>query len=171
LPIYFGHMSTPSHAVRAAPERGAAPARCSPLAIHHAECEVNFLRLAKLLPGFALGQSRHIGTRLPHGSVDVLHLCVTERCPYTAEVSVRQQQPVWGARGAEFTARVYLDARMAEVVGCSRVRRLLARYEYPNSAGLARDEKWQASRLLGEWLAHCLAEGHALHATALAVGD
>ena len=49
--------------------------------------------------------------------------------------------------------------------------RLLARYDYPNGNGLARDEKWQANRLLGEWLAHCLAEGHALHAAALADGD
>ena len=171
LLIYFGPMGFSRHAEYRAPDRRAASARSSALQLHHAECEVNFLRLQKLLPGFAPGQSRHIGTRLPHGGVDVLHLHVAERCPYTAEVVLRQQQPVWGARGAEFTVRVYLDARMAEVVGCARVRRLLARYEYPNPAGLARDEKWQANRLLGEWLSHCLAEGHALHSAALAVGD
>lgn len=170
LPIYFGPMGISRQAGRAASGLRAVTARCSALAIHHADCEVNFLRLEKLLPGFAAGQSRHIGTRLPRGGLDVLHLRVAERCPYTAEVAVRQQQPVWGARGAEFTVRAYLDARMAEVVGCARVRRLLARYEYPNPAGLARDEKWQANRLLGEWLAHCLAEGHALHATALVAG-
>ncbi len=163
-------MSFSRHAGRAAPGRVATVTPCSPLQIHHAECEVNFVRLEKLLPGFAAGQARHIGTRLPHGAMDVLHLRVTERCPYTAEVLLRQQQPVWGARGAEFTVRVYLDARMAEVVGCSRVRRLLARYDYPNRDGLARDEKRQANRLLGEWLAHCLAEGHALHAAALVAG-
>ena len=168
LPIYFRSMSFPRHAGQAAPGRGAAVPPCSPLQIHHAECEVNFLRLEKLLPGFAAGQARHIGTRLPHGGMDVLHLPVVQRCPYTAEVLLRQQQPVWGARGAEFTVRAYLDARMAEVVGCARVRRLLARYDYPNRHGLARDEKWQINRLLGEWLAHCLAEGHALHPAALA---
>jgi uncharacterized protein YqiB (DUF1249 family) len=168
LPIYFRSMSFPRHAGQAAPGRGAAVPPCSPLQIHHAECEVNFLRLEKLLPGFAAGQARHIGTRLPHGGMDVLHLHVVQRCPYTAEVLLRQQQPVWGARGAEFTVRAYLDARMAEVVGCARVRRLLARYDYPNRHGLARDEKWQINRLLGEWLAHCLAEGHALHPAALA---
>jgi len=169
--IYFGRMSSSRLTRRAVLERRTAPARCTPLQIHHAECEVNFLRLEKLLPGFAAGQSRHIGTRLPHGGLDVLHLRVAERCPYTAELCVRQQQPVWGARGAEFTVRAYLDARMAEVIGCARVRRLLARYEYPNPAGLARDEKWQANRLLGEWLAHCLAEGHALAPALLAAGD
>lgn len=170
LPIYFRSMSFLRHAGHAAPGRGAAVPPCSPLQIHHAECEVNFLRLEKLLPGFAAGQARHIGTRLPRGGTDVLHLHVVQRCPYTAEVVLRQQQPVWGARGAEFTVRAYLDARMAEVVGSARVRRLLARYDYPNRDGLARDEKWQLDRLLGEWLAHCLAEGHALHPAALAAG-
>lgn len=168
LPIYFRSMSFPRHAGQAAQGRDAAVAPCSPLQIHHAECEVNFLRLEKLLPGFVAGHARHIGTRLPRGGMDVLHLQVVQRCPYTAEVVLRQQQPVWGARGAEFTVRAYLDARMAEVVGCARVRRLLARYDYPNRDGLARDEKWQINRLLGEWLAHCLAEGHALHPAALA---
>ena len=168
LPIYFRSMSFPRHAGQAAQGRDAAVTPCSPLQIHHAECEVNFLRLEKLLPGFVAGQARHIGTRLPRGGMDVLHLHVVQRCPYTAEVVLRQQQPVWGARGAEFTVRAYLDARMAEVVGCARVRRLLARYDYPNRHGLARDEKWQINRLLGEWLAHCLAEGHALHPAALA---
>lgn len=163
-------MSVSRNAGRAKTDGGSARQRCSPLAIHHAECEVNFLRLEKLLPGFDAGQSRHIATCLPRGGKDVLHLHVTQRCPYTAEVLLHQQQPLWGARGAEFTVRAYLDARMAEVVGCARVRRLLARYDYPNQLGFAPDEKWQANRLLGEWLAHCLAEGHALHPAALAVG-
>ena len=62
LPIYFRSMSFPRHAGQAAPGRGAAVPPCSPLQIHHAECEVNFLRLEKLLPGFAAGQARHIDT-------------------------------------------------------------------------------------------------------------
>jgi uncharacterized protein YqiB (DUF1249 family) len=143
---------------------------CSALQIHHAECEVNFLRLQKLLPGFASGQACRIGAQPIGAYQDVLEVLVTERCPYTAELRVRQKRPVWGRRSSEFRVRVYLDARMAEVVGCENVRRLLPRYDYPNARGLARDEKWQHNRLLGEWLSRCLSDGHALSDAALAVG-
>jgi len=131
---------------------------------------VNFLRLAKLLPGFQPGQARRIGIRFPAGHHDALELCVRERAPYTAELGLRQMNPVWGAAALAVTIRVYLDARMAEVVGCPQARRLLARYPYPNRAGFQRDEKWQLDRLIGEWLSRCLADGHALHEAVLAAG-
>jgi len=136
--------------------------RASALQIHHAGCEVNFLRLEKLLPGFAAGQSGCIGIHCAAGRDETLELCVVERAPYTAELELRQHHPVWGARGMRLRLRVYLDARMAEVVGCTGVRRLLPRYPYPNRLGLARDEKWQLDRLVGEWLERCMAEGRAL---------
>ena len=144
--------------------------RCSPLQLHHAECELNFLRLQKLLPGFHAGQGCIVGAQPLGGYEDALEVRVTERCPYTAEVLVHQQRPVWGRRPSEFRVRVYLDARMAEVVGCAQVRRLLHRYDYPNAVGLSGDEKWQLNRLLGEWLSRCLLDGHALIDAALAVG-
>ena len=135
-----------------------------PLQIHHAECEVNFLRLARLLPGFAPGQSQCIGIRFAADHEDALELRVTERSRYTAVIELRQAHPLWSAAALEISIRVYLDARMAEVTGCRQTRRLLPRYPYPNSSGFARDEKWQLDRLLGEWLDSCLAEGLALDA-------
>lgn len=141
----------------------------SALQIHHAECEVNFVRLSRLLPEFVTGLARCIGICFPGGHHDALELRVVERAPYTAELSLRQLHPVWGTSALEILVRVYLDARMAEVVGCAQARRLLARYPYPNRRGFARDERWQLDRLLGEWLAHCLAEGHALHEPAVAL--
>jgi hypothetical protein len=140
----------------------------SALQIHHAECELNFLRLSRLLPGFVAGQTVRLGLRLPGDTTDELHLLVLERAPYTATLAFRQLRPVWGGRPFEILVRAYLDARMAEVTGCSRVARLLARYPYPNRRGFARDEKWQLDRLLGEWLSRCLAEGHVLHSAVLA---
>lgn len=141
----------------------------SALQIHHAECEMNFLRLSRLLPGFGAGQALRLGLRLPGGGADELQLWVLERAPYTATLCFRQAHAVWGGRPFEMQLRVYLDARMAEVTGCSRAARLLARYPYPNRRGFARDEKWQLDRLLGEWLSRCLAEGHVLHDAARAV--
>ena len=55
-----------------------------PLEIHHAECEVNFLRLARLLPGFPEGASRRVGIRFPSGHHDAIELRVTARSRYTA---------------------------------------------------------------------------------------
>ncbi len=130
-----------------------------PLQIHHAECEVNFQRLARLLPGFSEGEVRRIGIRFASGHVDAIELRVTERSPYTAVILLRQARPVWGEAALEISIRAYLDARMAEVTGCRQSRRLLPRYPYPNPRGLARDEKWQLDLLLGEWLSRCLADG------------
>lgn len=133
-----------------------------PLQIHHAECEVNFLRLARLLPGFAAGQVRRIGLRIAPGHEESVELRVLERSPYTAELELLQSKPLWRGIRTQLRVRAYLDVRMAEVVGCERSPRLLPRYPYPNDKGLARDEKWQLDCLLGEWLASCLAEGHVL---------
>ena len=130
-----------------------------PLQIHHAECELNFLRLARLLPGFDSGQSRRITIRFAPGHEDTIEIRVTERSPYTAAIELRQTRPVWGEAALWISIRAYLDARMAEVTGCRQSRRLLPRYPYPNARGLARDEKWQQDLLLGEWLSRCLADG------------
>ena len=83
-----------------------------PLQIHHAECEVNFLRLARLLPGFTPGQSQCIGIRFAADHEDALELRVTERSRYTAVIELRQVHPVWSAAALEISIRVYLDARM-----------------------------------------------------------
>lgn len=140
-----------------------------PLQIHHAECEVNFQRLARLLPGFAEGHSRRIGLRMAPGHEETVELRVLERSPYTAELELLQSRPIWRGVRTQLRVRAYLDVRMAEVVGCARSPRLLPRYPYPNDKGLARDEKWQLDQLLGEWLACCLADGHTL-APPLALG-
>ena len=144
--------------------------RGDPLQIHPAECEVNFLRLARLLPGFGAGQARRIGIRFSSGHEDVIELRVTERSPYTAVIELRQARPVWGDAALEISVRAYLDARMAEVTGCRHARRLLPRYPYPNSRGLARDEKLQQDVLLGEWLSRCLADGHVPDLTLVGAG-
>ena len=168
--IYSVRMNTTRSIVKGESRDPVDWKRCSPLQIHHAECELNFLRLQKLLPGFPAGQRCIVGARPLGVYEDALEVRVTERCPYTAELLVRQKRPVWGRRSSEFRVRVYLDARMAEVTGCAQVRRLMYRYDYPNAGGLARDEKWQLNRLLGEWLSRCLLDGHALSDAALAVG-
>lgn len=156
-------QSQPSAPVRRPQARAFAPS----LESRHAECELNYARLARVLPGFACGTARTIGLRRADGRVERLEFTVTERSPYTVTIELLQCTPVWGSQAMRLIVRAYLDARMAEVTGCDEARYLLARYPYPNARMFARDEKWQLNRLLGEWLAACLADGHQLAPDAL----
>lgn len=171
MTIYFRSMANSGHGTENGREERRSPRRCSSLQLHHAECEVNFRRLEKLLCGFDADCEIEVGIPLPNGRADVLSLRVIERSPYTAVVQMSQRAPVWGGRSAQMQVRVYLDARMAEVIAYQNVRYFRARYDYPNPRMFARDEKWQLNRLLGEWLSVCLAEGHALRDVAIAVGN
>ena len=161
MPIYFRDMSTTLPLTQTAAANKRVITHCSSLQIHHARCEVNFLHLQRLLPGFPCGQMTCIDATLGSRHTQRISLCVTERNPYTAQLVLRQEQPLWGERGIELHVRAYLDVCMAEVVGSPPTTRLLARYPYPNPRMLARDEKWQLNQLLGEWLAFCFSEGRA----------
>lgn len=129
------------------------------LAADMAECEANYARLARLLPGDEL-PSRTFGVGHAQMSIDVV-----ERCPYTTtlQISQRPQWPlapnVFSTVDARLTVRVYHDARLAEVVEFASRRRVQPRYDYPNPGMHQPDEKSQWNRFLGEWLSHCLQHG------------
>jgi len=128
---------------------------------HHAQCEVNYLHLERLLPDFLLDATVVIGCAVGESASRRLRIRVLERSRYTALVGILEDRPVWGHRALELRARTYLDVAMADVVASPpSVTRLLPRYEYPNPRMLARDEKWQLNRLLGEWLSNCFASGY-----------
>jgi len=55
--------------------------------------------------------------------------------------------------------RLYLDARMAEVVSCGAERVRLLKYAYPNEHMYSPDEKNQINRFLGKWLEHFIRLG------------
>jgi len=55
--------------------------------------------------------------------------------------------------------RVYHDVQMVDITEWNGSRRFRARYDYPNAAMFAKDEKWQLNRFLGEWLDDCLKDG------------
>ncbi len=124
---------------------------------HLADCELNYLRLRKLLPDkLSAGQQLCIGV----GS-HALHIDVRECAPYTSflEVSLAQAKTQgWSAMRLQL--RIYHDAKLAEVTGSRQVYALRQRYDYPNKQMFHRDEKAQLNRFLGEWLSQCLAHGH-----------
>jgi len=137
------------------------PETDSILQAHHADCEANYLRLQKLLGRFEVGV--RAGVILLHDDrEDAVSVEVRERSPYTALVDIAQSKAPWaGASRMHMQVRVYLDARMAEVVSCQGLRHFRVRYEYPNPKMFARDEKWQLNHFLGEWLGACLRHGSA----------
>lgn len=124
------------------------------LAAALAECEANYARLLRLLPGFeydthAFGVGPHLQ----------LHIEVTERSPYTTTLEISQPAAAIATVAPRLTARVYHDARLVEVVAFTSRRRVQPHYDYPNPAMYQPDEKAQWNRFLGEWLSHCLQHG------------
>lgn len=128
------------------------------LTAHIADCELNYLRLRRLMPNMASADCHEFGL-----SGLRLRITVRERSRYTTTLDLQQH----GSAGIELASprlqvRVYHDAAMAEVVAWEGVRRVHPRYPYPNKKMYQRDEKRQWNRFLGEWLQHCLDCGYSL---------
>ena len=127
----------------------------------HAECEANYLRLLKILPGFSTENNRHIALHTNTGGERRFQFFIMERarCTTTLEITEFGIRPQWGLSAA-FSVRLYHDARMAEVMSFQRQRSQELCSTYPNPRMFQPDEKTQWNFLLGEWLAHCLAHGY-----------
>lgn len=145
------------------------------LSAHLAECDGNYLRLARLLPGLREGDRREfiilLGDVSPQVTVEV-----TERRRYTAVVLLRQRLPDIEAGVEERLAfaelrikvRLYHDARCAEVIEFQGQRLFEPVYAYPNRKMRLPDEKAQVNRFLREFLNACLTHGVASEEAALA---
>ncbi len=138
------------------------------LAVQHAECEMNYARLLKILPDMASCDRRFIGLAGAADQQRRLQFSVIERSRYTTTLEIAEfgARSEWGL-SAEFSVRAYHDARMAEVMAFQRQRNIAVRNDYPNPRMHMPDEKQQWNSLLSEWLTHCLAHGHALDAAPL----
>jgi len=124
----------------------------------HTDCEVNYARLRKLMPSMEEGESR----RFLSGSYDesYLQIDVTGVDRYTRflQVTGRMGELPWESE-QKMAVRLYLDARMAEVVSCGAERVRLLKYTYPNEHMYYPDEKNQINRFLGKWLEHFIRLG------------
>ncbi len=125
---------------------------------HLAQCESNYARVCMLLRGLDCGDAREFGVNGQRISLKVL-----ECAPYTTLVEMSQCDSVteWLPE-QQLQIRVCHDARVAEVICSQGVRRVAARYAYPNRQMLQRDEKRQLNVFLGEWLGHCIDSGVSL---------
>lgn len=131
------------------------------LSAHLAECELNYVRLCRLLARMDEGDSREFAL----GESVRVSIVVTERAPYTSMLDIKQRHRGVSQLDSQMTVRVYHDAGVAEVASFEGCYRVLAKNEYPNRKMHHRDEKQQWNRFLGEWLQHCLAQGRSLSKT------
>ncbi|MCO1333352.1 DUF1249 domain-containing protein [Microbulbifer sp. OS29] len=129
---------------------------------YHADCDANYLRLIRLLPD--LSERELWRYQMPGGT---LILRVAARSKYTTEVLLSAEASLGECCWLEppnLTARLYHDARMAEVItvnGLGPVGGKGVDTAYPNPRMQRADERPQANRFLGEWLEYCLANGRA----------
>lgn len=117
--------------------------------------ETNYAKLNALLPNKAcVGDVRSYQV----GSL-AYQLEVLEITKYTTLVNVSQcdVQPIFPL--PRMTVRLYHDARVAEVCASEQISRVQARYDYPNSKMMQKDEKFQLNQFLSDWLSFCLRHG------------
>jgi len=118
--------------------------------------ERNFTALMELLLRSRLLEQGGGKFRLAGNHIE---LAMLERSRYTLLVEIRQS---FGRVGDSqllddmlFKVRLYLDAKLAEVVSYQGQQALQPRYPYPNRRMYYPDEKRQNNLVLYEWLSNC----------------
>ena len=127
---------------------------------HMAECDANYHRLTRMLPGLTKPEVNEFSLALPDLSATVV-FNVLERGPYTTLLNINfAGDDLWlGMVTPQMEVRVYHDAHSAEVVSYQNENYFHGKYEYPNTRMRQRDEKVQVNRFLSEFLSHCMEHG------------
>ena len=117
--------------------------------------ETNYAKLNALLPNKA-----KVGdVRCYQAAHMTYQIQVAEITKYTTLVDICQSDDVPVFPLPKMSVRLYHDARVAEVCECAHLKRVRARYDYPNDKMVQQDEKLQRNRFLGDWLSFCLRHG------------
>ncbi|MEZ8355138.1 DUF1249 family protein [Vibrio splendidus] len=117
--------------------------------------ETNYAKLNALLPvGHEVG-----GVRCYQAVNMVYQLTVNEVTKYTTLIDICQSDAMPVFPLPKMSVRLYHDARVAEVCASGDFSRVKAKYDYPNTKLLQKDEKFQLNKFLGEWLTFCLKTG------------
>lgn len=121
--------------------------------------ESNFIKLRELLPAFATlrGEYRSASAHdLP------LHLAVSGSTRYTLDAGLTYLFAEAGGIVADpdLQLRIYLDARMVEVVGWSGAARHRELRRLRRAAARELDVRWGRNAMLGKWLDYLREHGH-----------
>ena len=117
--------------------------------------ETNYAKLNALLPvGHEVGDVRC------YQAVNMVYqLTVNEVTKYTTLIDICQSDAMPVFPLPKMSVRLYHDARVSEVCASGDFSRVKAKYDYPNTKLLQKDEKFQLNKFLGEWLTFCLKTG------------
>ncbi len=126
--------------------------------------EKNYAKLNALLPT----QPEVEDVRCYQAACMMYQLEVIEVTKYTTLIKVCQSDELSVFPLPTMSVRLYHDARVAEVCGTDQIRRVKARYDYPNTEMAQKDEKVQINRFLGDWLTFCLK--HGISRTPISIG-
>lgn len=127
----------------------------------HSDCEMNYVRLLKLMPEMQQGQRiRYLAGNYDQAFLDI-EVKAVDRYTCFLQLSGRMLDTPWAGE-QKMAVRFYSDARMAEVISCGAERVRLLRYPYPNDHMYSPDEKNQINGFLGKWLEHFIQYGRPL---------
>ncbi|WP_428772998.1 DUF1249 family protein [Vibrio sp.] len=117
--------------------------------------ETNYAKLNALLPS----QPSVGDVRCYQAANSSYQIEVGEVTKYTTLVDICQSDDTPVFPLPKMSVRLYHDARVAEVCRAEHLSQVKARYDYPNSKMVQKDEKAQLNRFLGDWLTFCLKHG------------
>jgi hypothetical protein len=120
-------------------------------------CESNFQKLLRLIPGLPSIKEAAIGLA---AAQTTLYLEVIEETPYTKTVELSH---CFNDNANELMApaviiRVYLDARLAEVLSDHARARVAKVFPDPRQSTDIMHYKWRLNYFLQKWLDHCLSK-------------
>lgn len=121
--------------------------------------EANFIKFRHLVTDL----DRRSGAAVSSVADDCdLHLAIRSRTKYTCEIGLTYlfEEPDGPVADPDLVARVYFDARIAEVTGWINAHRHeLLRY-LTRRYGLELDLCWSRNTMLGKWLDYLVERGH-----------
>lgn len=127
--------------------------------------EANFIKLRQLVPHLDSFEGTHVS--VVAGDSD-LHVSIDKRSKYTCELRLTYLFPEDGGLVADpdLVARVYFDARMAEVKGWINGHRHQLLRDLGHHYRPDLDACWSRNMVFSKWLEYLQERGHHLSPTA-----
>lgn len=130
------------------------------LANMHKVCEVNYMRLLRLLPDC---DTEDLQYQFKVNASLLYTIKIIECSRYTSTLEMSQKSQM----GYEFLrpvvqVRLYHDAKMAEVISAQNIGSLQPSYRYPNTKMYQKNEKEMVNLFLAEWVQFCLSHSEHL---------
>ena len=127
--------------------------------------EGNFIKLSSLAPGMIRGPTGAHGLSRTAKDLD-LHLAVDAVTRYTVDLRLTYlfAEVEGPAADPDLHLRLYLDARMVEVLGWSVSHRHDVLRQLAATSARELDRRWSRNIMLGKWLDYLGDRGHAFRA-------